>query len=178
MKIYTRTGDSGESGLYDGTRTLKSEQIFDVLGTLDELGAQIGMFMAINAQHDDFLKTVQQWLLNIGSIVATPSGNTLNLPVITSYDVSTIETKIDEMDAYLRPLKNFIIMDGVNLSSAQAHICRTVCRRAERELVRYGNVNENIIKLINRLSDYFFTLSRYESEVEKDDERNQQCSIM
>ena len=164
MKIYTRTGDYGVSGLYDGTRTQKSEQIFDVLGTLDELGAQIGMFMAVKALHNDFLKTVQRWLLNIGSIIATPSGNTLNLPIITADNVSVIESKIDDMDEHLQPLKNFIIMDGVNVSSAQAHICRTVCRRAERELVRYGNVNENIIKLINRLSDYFFTLSRYESE--------------
>lgn len=186
MKVYTRTGDNGSTSLYDGSRASKSEQIFDLLGTLDELAAHIGVFIAlVNSAtpvseipiHNTFLEKVQQILLNIGSIIATPSENK-SLPVITGKDVKSIEDSIDDLDLSLHPLQTFVVMTSVSPTAAQAHVCRTVCRRSEREYFRYGNVDENIAKFLNRLSDYFFTRARYEDEVPVNTEGKGTCHIM
>ena len=165
MKIYTKTGDGGVTGLYDGTRVQKAEQIFDVLGSLDELGSHIGLFLAnfpanFPGEEEKFLVNIQRTLLNIGSIIATPSGNK-DLPNITEQNIEEIEHEIDRIDIFLKPLTVFLIMAGESILSAQAHVCRTVCRRVERELEKYGNVDRLITRYINRLSDYFFTLARY-----------------
>ena len=178
MKVYTRTGDQGETGLYDGTRVLKSEQIFEVLGTIDELSAHVGVLM-FNVRNENkilyslkettskelnplkFLEGLQQKLLNIGSIIATPNPREgLVLPIIDGGDVHTIEAEIDMMDTKLKPLTTFLLQLGHSGSEAQAHVCRTLTRRCERELLKYGNVDENICIFMNRLSDYFFTLAR------------------
>lgn len=166
MKVYTRTGDNGLTSLYDGSRVAKTEQIFDVLGALDELASHIGVLCSKYKHCREFLQFVQRKLLNIGSIIATPSvdENTV-LPTIQDEDVVRIENEIDELDEVLKPLTVFLIMDGVNEPSAYAHVCRTVCRRAERELEKYGNVDRTITRFANRLSDYFFTLARFTSEV-------------
>ena len=182
MKIYTKTGDNGTTGLYDGSRVQKNDQILDVLGSLDELSAHIGMLLFVlkiknywshpmlkTASFEDtitmFLPNLQRQLLNIGSIIATPNpGENLKLPEIGEADIITIEEWIDTFDKSLHPLTTFIIQDGKNESEANAHICRTITRRVERELNKYGNVSENILKFINRLSDYFFTLARFVSE--------------
>lgn len=181
MKIYTKTGDNGTTGLYDGSRVQKSEQIFDVLGSLDELSAHIGSLLhalkkSREAQFDTildntismFLPNLQKQLLNIGSIIATPNqSKNLKLPEIVEEDVQKIEEWIDTFDKHLQPLTKFIIQDGKNEAEVNAHICRTITRRVERELNKYGNVDENIFKFINRLSDYFFTLARFVSETRK-----------
>ena len=178
MKVYTRTGDNGLTSLYDGSRVAKSEQIFDVLGALDELASHIGVLCSKYNNEStcvlhnkylrcgEFLQLVQRKLLNIGSIIATPNTNENTvLPTIQDEDVLKIEHEIDELDLFLKPLTVFLIMDGFNEQSAHAHVCRTVCRRAERELEKYGNVDRTISRFVNRLSDYFFTLARYSSEV-------------
>uniref|UniRef100_A0A6C0KQJ0 Cobalamin adenosyltransferase-like domain-containing protein n=1 Tax=viral metagenome TaxID=1070528 RepID=A0A6C0KQJ0_9ZZZZ len=176
MKVYTKTGDNGTSGLYDGSRVQKCEQIFDVLGTLDEMASHIGklIFLLRNfyiANSSDkhkiipYIISLQKTLLNIGSIIATPSrDDSFILPEFTEEQVSEIENYIDVMDSELKPLTVFIIQDGKNEIEAEAHICRTVTRRAEREINKYGNVSHEIFKFINRLSDFFFTLARYVSE--------------
>ena len=165
MKIYTKTGDSGETGLYDGTRVFKNEQIFDVLGSLDELSAHIGMLIFHTHKTSiSFLRNIQQNLLYIGSIIATPNPKEgQKLPVISDEHTLDIEKYIDELTLSLKPLNQFILQGGNSMSESQAHICRTVTRRTERELLKYGNVNEHIIKYMNRLSDLFFTIARYES---------------
>jgi cob(I)alamin adenosyltransferase len=166
MKIYTKTGDSGITSLYDGSRVQKSEQIFDVLGSLDELGSQIGVFLSFKEdENENFLLYVQKTLLNIGSIIATPSSNKDSLPVVADDAVTRVENEIDKLDSHLEPLTRFLIMDGKTETSAQAHVCRTVCRRVEREMEKYGNIDRTLTRFMNRLSDYFFTLARFESEV-------------
>ena len=172
MKIYTKTGDNGETDLYDGTRAQKSDQIFDLLGALDEVSSHLGLLILYLKERGNditnemaFLRKTQQTLLNIGSIIATPNpkgGQTL--PIISEEDVSEIETRIDRLDSFLQPLVVFILQGGTTISESQSHVCRTVTRRTEREMIKYGNVDEYIFKYINRLSDYFFTLARYCSE--------------
>lgn len=173
MKVYTRTGDHGETGLYDGTRALKSDQIFEVLGTIDELSAHVGVLMYQLRNSGKFLyigepcpliflEDLQKKLLNIGSIIATPNPKESHvLPEINESHIKAIEAEIDTMDLKLKPLTTFELQLGSSGSEAQAHVCRTMTRRAERELLRHGNVDENVCIFLNRLSDYFFTLARF-----------------
>ena len=180
-KIYTKTGDNGETGLYDGSRLAKTEPIFDVLGTLDELSSHIGVLITLyergwkitcfetlaeisrQIQHSLLnigrLRQIQQTLLNIGSVIATPNPEGKKLPDITGI-VESLESYIDEMDATLPPLTQFLLVGGTNLSESQAHVCRTVARRTEREFLKSGIDNDTIRIWLNRLSDYFFTLAR------------------
>lgn len=173
MKVYTKTGDNGTTGLYDGSRVDKGDQILDVLGTLDELSAHIGRLLFLMKTRYitpavdrfgliDFLKNLQRTLLDIGSIIATR-----NKPInkeITEKNASDVERLIDLLTVKLKPLTVFIVQEGRNEIEVESHICRTITRRVERELNRYGNVSEEILKFVNRLSDFFFTLARYESE--------------
>ena len=163
MKIYTKTGDKGETSLYDGSRIQKSEQIFDLLGTIDELSAHIGSLLVVYKV--DFLEQCQRLLIDMGSIIATPNPKEgTKLPVFIEKYVLDVEEHIDIMDKCLKPLTWFIIQTGENEAEARAHICRTITRKVEREMVRYGNVDEVMLKYINRLSDFFFTLARFVSE--------------
>ena len=170
MKVYTKTGDDGTTSLYDGTRVSKESPIFDVLGSIDELAAHIGVLSSFTHTEVDFLAWVQKRLLDIGSIIATPLGNKTNLPTIESGDVSKIEDQIDFMDLKLAPLTEFLVMVDETPMSAQAHVCRTVCRRVEREMEKYGNIGREVTRFINRLSDFFFTVARVEKEVYKTEE--------
>jgi cob(I)alamin adenosyltransferase len=174
MKIYTRSGDDGTTGLYDGSRIQKDDIILDVLGTIDELSSHIGLLMFYLKKDEKnilFLRNVQTLLLNIGSIIATQSID-ISILKINEMHISGIEKIIDYMDNYLEPLTVFIVQDGKNEKEANAHICRTITRRCERELYKYKNVDENICKFMNRLSDYFFTLARYTSETLKNEEKS------
>ena len=164
-KIYTKTGDKGETSLYDGTRVLKCDHIIDVLGNVDELNSEIGSIIALydkNLSNNlidnnfEFLKNVQSVLFDMGSIIAYANKNELDELYILN-----IEKYIDEMTNKLPKLYNFILPGG-NLLMAQVHRTRTICRRAERKLVELSHTNINTcIKFLNRLSDYFFTLARY-----------------
>jgi cob(I)alamin adenosyltransferase len=159
-KIYTKTGDNGETGLYDGSRLAKTEPIFDVLGTLDELSSHIGVLIACNVATTTLrLRRLQQILLNIGSVIATPNTDGRILPDISSI-VDSLESYIDDMDATLPPLTQFLLVGGGNVAESQAHVCRTCARRAEREFLKSGIDNDVIRIFLNRLSDYFFTLAR------------------
>lgn len=158
-RIYTKTGDQGLTGLYDGTRLSKTEPIFDLLGTLDELSSHIGMLI-LCCDKKPLLREIQQTLLNVGSIVATPNPTSKTVLPDISGIVERIENEIDQMEQTLPELKVFLLVGGDNSAESCAHVCRTVARRAEREFLKSGVDNDTIRIWLNRLSDYFFTLAR------------------
>ncbi|WP_312752468.1 cob(I)yrinic acid a,c-diamide adenosyltransferase [Psychrobacter sanguinis] len=175
-KIYTRTGDDGTTGLADGSRVSKSDLIFVVMGDVDELNAHIGMILAqINGLTAEKLEafstisislsTVQHLLFNVGGELAMPE-----YIGISEAHISWLESEIDAFNEELPALKDFILPAGSTLVS-QIHIARTVCRRAERQAVNLQLNNKeaisaNALKLLNRLSDWLFVLSRYCAKVE------------
>jgi cob(I)alamin adenosyltransferase len=156
MKLYTKKGDAGKTSLFDSSNHLKSEAIFDTLGTLDELSAQIGVLFVLT--HDEFERWLQSKLLDLGSILATNSV-VKQTTSISEDDVKRIETEIDRLEAENTPLRVFIL-PGVLLPDAISHVCRAVCRRAERELIRSSPQYILGIKFLNRMSDYFFAYAR------------------
>lgn len=170
MKIYTKQGDSGMTSLADGTKLAKSGLRLDTYGTVDELNSHLGVLIALLARENGFtadielLKKTQNGLFNLGSQLACVDKKiAAKLPNISSAQIEIFEKAIDQMDAQLAPLRNFILPGG-HLASAQAHICRTVCRRAERLCVALNEstpLDYPAIQYLNRLSDYFFTLARW-----------------
>jgi cob(I)alamin adenosyltransferase len=175
VKIYTKTGDGGKSSLFNGERRPKSDPIFDALGNVDELNAQLGLCFehAVLSQHHELsttLTTIQSTLLDLGSHIATPKTSEASdekrlerAKFNATSLLSMLETQIDAMDSELPPLRNFILPSG-GLTSAHLHVARAVCRRAERSIVpllEQGDVDEDAFKYINRLSDYFFQAARY-----------------
>lgn len=167
MKIYTRTGDQGETGLLGGTRVPKDDLRIEAYGTVDELNSHIGLLRETGVgPHTELLLGVQHALFVIGSRLATrdeDEAKRFKLPAITMDDVNALEDAMDRMDAELPPMRNFILPGG-SLAAAQAHVCRTVCRRAERRTVQLGNqgsVDPLLIKYLNRLSDLLFVLARH-----------------
>lgn len=167
MKIYTKTGDDGSTGLIGGRRVRKSELRLDVYGTVDELCATIG-WAAVGAAEEfaSRLRAVQDDLFVIGSHLATPEDEpatkTAWLPPIREVTVARLEREIDAADAELAPLKTFILPGGTELS-ARLHVARTVCRRGERLLVGLSAdhpVHPVIVTYLNRLSDWLFTQAR------------------
>ena len=169
MKIYTRGGDDGETGLYGGSRVSKSSPRVSCYGGSDELNSVLGWCASIESPLSDLLSREQHHIFNVGSHLATPADKANdNLPNLPTDCVATLENEIDDFDAQLEPLKNFILPGGCELS-ARLHIARTVCRRIERDLVELA-ANENIdgefIKYFNRLSDWLFTLARYANKLD------------
>jgi len=162
-KIYTRTGDKGSTSLIGGERVPKSHLRLECYGTIDELNAFTGKLKLL-CNTNETLENIQKRLFDIGGILATPNGKEWKgMPSINETHIKELEAEIDKMNSKLEPLKNFTI-PGENEINAEAHICRTVCRRAERILVKAKSklaINDFIIAYINRLSDYFFVLSRY-----------------
>lgn len=175
MKVYTKRGDKGETSLIGGTRISKYSLRIDTYGTTDELNAFVGLVRdAISTEKmmDELIRkelteqliTVQENLFTIGSNLAVdPEKSRMKLPSVHLGDVEILEKKIDRLDAELEPMRKFILPGG-NLIVSYCHVARTVCRRAERLCIGLASeteVDENIIKYLNRLSDYFFVLSRY-----------------
>jgi cob(I)alamin adenosyltransferase len=169
MKIYTKKGDNGITFLYDGSLVKKSENIFDVLGTSDELGSNIGLLIAfLSVSSVDvkdkiiiFLRQIQSDLQHINSELATPNPKQHHkLIKISETNVSSIEEHIDLLEEFNDKLTCFIL-PGVTIPDSQSHVCRTITRRMERELYKIGCDNTFIMKYINRLSDYFFVLARF-----------------
>lgn len=168
-KIYTKTGDKGSTGLVDGSRVSKSSFIIDTYGEVDELNSCIGIVCSFNiANHEsDTLKFIQNKLFDLGSLLACPpeSREKFKLSIINKANIDSLEKAIDRLQQGLPELKNFILPGGGHCA-AHTHICRTVCRRLERALVKLSEsdeprlVPENSIAFLNRLSDYFFVLSR------------------
>lgn len=165
MKIYTKTGDKGTTSLIGGARVPKYHPRIETYGTVDELIAYVGLLRDQQID-DDSKKTliiVQDRLMNCASILAADCTDCkVRIPIIDSSDISYIEKEIDRMDSMLEPLTSFILPGGHPAVSV-CHICRTVCRRAERlstKLAEETPIPENVIIYLNRLSDFFFTFSR------------------
>lgn len=165
MKIYTRTGDAGETSLFGGERVSKAELRIEVYGTVDELNSWIGLLrdQKVNNKRAEVLIEIQDRLFTIGSWLATIDSEKLaNLPALTEHDVSFLEIQIDQMENVLPAMRNFILPGG-HESVSFGHVTRTVCRRAERLAVRLNRaeeINPLIVKYLNRLSDYLFVLCR------------------
>lgn len=164
--VYTKTGDKGTTSLVGGTRVAKTHIRLNAYGTVDELNAHLGLLLTyLNEEHDrELLLQVQNKLFSVGSYLATDqSTTTLNCASIISVDdVTVLENAIDTMDELLPPLRAFVIPGGAR-GAAVCHICRTVCRRAERCVLSLKDtcvIDENVLAYINRLSDYLFVLSR------------------
>jgi len=163
MKIYTKTGDQGTTGILGSGRLDKFNIRIEAYGDVDELNAQIGV---LNTQFADGNgEWIQDRLFVLGSWLAVEPGleNQIQMPKIEISDIERLENAMDAMDAELPELKNFILPGG-QLASAQAHVARCICRRAERsvwELNQLHPVQAEIPVFLNRLSDYYFTLSRW-----------------
>lgn len=169
MKIYTRTGDKGITSLSDGSRVSKDSVLLHAYGTVDELNSFIGVL--ISQISDDFLTKVQNELFVVGGMLATPVANWekyWNVDLLADF-TTEVEREIDRMSAELEPMIGFILPQG-NRLIADIHVCRTVCRRAERHVVALIELDERYQKvqvLLNRLSDYFFILARFSHKKEK-----------
>ena len=160
FKVYTKTGDKGETGLFGGRRLPKSHLRIESYGTVDELNSYIGL---VNDNYQlPVLKKIQDRLFSIGSLLASdPEKNLLQLDLQES-DIETMEKAIDKWEVELPPLKNFILPGG-HTTVSFCHIARCVCRRAERRVVALSleeEIPEIIIRYLNRLSDFLFVLSR------------------
>lgn len=171
-RIYTRTGDSGDTRLVGGQRVAKDDLRIECYGTVDELNAFVGVARATAEQFGAvsfgklarILKRVQHELFNLGSILATlPADVHPKQPRITGAEIEQLEREIDESNEELQPLRSFVLPGGSRLD-AELHVCRTVCRRAERSLVRLArdaSVPAETVQYLNRLSDAFFVWSRW-----------------
>lgn len=170
MPIYTKKGDTGKTSLFNGTRVFKDNARVDTYGTIDELNSQIGVVIAhfTNQPYEQNLKRmllqIQDDLLNIGSFLADPTGiMSQNYAEHLQKEVKVFETAIDTMTEEMPPIRNFILPGGGKVGSF-LQMTRTIARRAERRLVtllQKETVEQTIIMYFNRLSDLFFTMSRY-----------------
>ena len=172
MKIYTKTGDKGTTALYGGTRVSKDHIRIESYGTTDELNAYIGLIRDQNIGNDlkEVLIKVQHNLFTLGAMLATPpekenlknGKKRLNIPLINEENILYLESEIDKMNDALPDMTHFILPGG-NTTVSYCHIARCVCRRAERLAVTLNDseaINMNIIRYLNRLSDYLFVLAR------------------
>jgi cob(I)alamin adenosyltransferase len=177
-KVYTKTGDKGETSLVSGNRTSKADLRIDLYGDLDGLNSQLGVAVShmsitkLFSLEIDFLQLIQSALFNLGSNMACEVENRdkYKLPQVKASLIEQMEKEIDRMDMELEPLKNFILPGG-SLSSAELHLCRTESRSVERKSIRYfketgEELPENCLIFLNRLSDYFFVLARYVNKKE------------
>lgn len=165
MRIYTRTGDAGETGLIGGQRVPKDDPRVDAYGTVDELNAVLGVarcYLENLPDLDALLEQFQNELFDIGAELASPPERATQFQSIEERHITALENAIDRLENELEPLRQFILPGGT-LASAYLHLARTVCRRAERQVVhlsRISTVNAAIIKYLNRLSDLLFVMAR------------------
>ncbi len=167
-RIYTRTGDDGDTSLFAGGRTRKDAARLHAYGTIDELNSVLGFALAqgLCTEVTGMLRVVQNDLFVVGADLATPlEAEAHGVLRVSPNQVTRLENEIDRMDEKLPPLKNFILPGGAP-GAASLHIARTVCRRAERWIVtlsREENLNTSIAQYVNRLSDWLFVAARYEN---------------
>ncbi|MDH3322406.1 MAG: cob(I)yrinic acid a,c-diamide adenosyltransferase [Flavobacteriaceae bacterium] len=172
MKIYTKTGDKGDTSLFGGNRVKKYHLRIEAYGTIDELNSHIGLIrdQKLDQQSFDALIKIQHQLFTIGAMLATPpdkeklkSGeDRLKIPKIDIDQIKFLENEIDNMNKTLQPMTQFILPGG-NTTVSFCHIARCVCRRAERTTVKLNEnelISDNILIYLNRLSDYLFVLAR------------------
>lgn len=166
MKIYTKHGDQGETGLFGGHRVPKDDLRIRAYGTFDELNASLGWALteaSISKDLETRLQRIQLELFQLGTELATPRGKDSGIALISSSQIEVLEKEIDSMEATLEPLKTFILPGGSRLS-ALLHCARTICRRAERELISLNRAEpqrSEVLQYMNRLSDYFFVSARF-----------------
>ncbi len=164
MKIYTKTGDKGSTSLFDCSRVSKSSNLINLLGDIDELNSFIGII-----ECPRLLEDIQIWLFDLGTIIANPIENKKYNFDINLEFTKILEKEIDEMTNELPKLKNFILPIG------NIHLSRAIARRCERRMVKikkdYFHIDDNCLIFINRLSDYLFTLARYDSYINKKEEK-------
>lgn len=168
QKIYTKTGDAGRTSLIGGTKVPKSHVRINAYGTTDELNAWIGMLgdHLADMHNRELLREIQDRLFTIGSALACDPHKeiSMKIPDLRESDILRLEKEMDAMNEKLLELKSFILPGG-HIAVSTAHICRTVCRRAERIIVELDTLEPLgqplIIKYLNRLSDYLFVLARY-----------------
>ena len=165
MKIYTKTGDKGETSPLSGSRVSKSDLRIESYGTVDELNSYLGL---IRDHIDDpalkeFITSIQEYLFTIGSHLADDGKRDFNLPELSEDFILTLEASIDSMNETVPPMTNFILPGGLPVIS-YIHIARTICRRAERRVVNLQSQESRydlVVRYLNRLSDYLFVLARY-----------------
>ena len=164
-RIYTRLGDSGETHLGDMSRVPKTHPRIEAYGTVDELNAHVGLALTIDdlpEPYAEWLRRIQNDLFDVGADISAPedpSSDRERLRVIPE-QVAWLEERCDEVNATLQPLKSFVLPGGTR-AAAQLHVCRTVCRRAERLAIACGEeLNREVVRYLNRLSDLLFILSR------------------
>lgn len=164
FKIYTKTGDEGQTALFGGKRLPKSHLRIECYGTVDELNSFIGLVR--DSTEDEHVRGVlfeiQNRLFDLGANLATDPSKNLPIPTIAQGDIQILENEIDEMESTLSPLKNFILPGG-HPTVSYCHVARCVCRRAERLVVALNmedSVSPEVLKYLNRLSDYLFVLAR------------------
>lgn len=166
MKIYTKTGDTGNTALFGGGRVHKDDSRVEAYGQVDELNSVLGMARAEGlGSLDGFMQSLQEQLFTVGSVLATPrdSKAAAMIPHLKNEWVTAMEEAIDSYDLEMAPLTTFILPGG-SKASAALHLARTVCRRAERRVVtlhREGTVEVEIVTYLNRLSDLLFAMARY-----------------
>ena len=166
VKIYTRTGDQGETALFDGRRVSKSDLRVDAYGEIDELNAAIGVVLAAGVDADiaTMLRAIERDLFAVGGRLADPShrvADRVQKAVVSPGDVARLEAWIDQLESELPPLRRFILPGG-SPAGAQLHVARTICRRAERRIVSLGpeSVEPELLAYVNRLSDFLFVAAR------------------
>ncbi|MBI3836796.1 MAG: cob(I)yrinic acid a,c-diamide adenosyltransferase [Planctomycetia bacterium] len=166
MKIYTKTGDAGETGLFGGPRVSKDAPRIEAYGTVDELNSMLGVVRAeaIENDVDAFLGRIQNELFALGAQLATPDPVAHHTALIGPPQIAALEAAIDRFEERLDPLQQFILPGGIP-AAAQLHLARTVCRRAERRLVTLVNqsaepIADDLVIYLNRLSDLLFVLAR------------------
>jgi cob(I)alamin adenosyltransferase len=162
-RIYTRLGDSGETHLGDMSRVSKTHPRIDAYGTVDELNAQLGVALAareLPESYSEWLRRIQNDLFDVGADIAAPEDPERERLRVVPEQTRWLEERCDEVNATLPPLKSFVLPGGTP-AAAQLHVCRTVCRRAERLAVAAGaELNPEVVRYLNRLSDLLFILSR------------------
>jgi cob(I)alamin adenosyltransferase len=169
MKIYTRTGDSGDTSLFGGQRVPKDAQRIEAYGTVDELNSLLGIVRAENgdSQIDEMLERVQNTLFDLGADLATPRSLNKSITRIAPRDTAVLEKYIDQTEPKLKPLRSFILPGGSPVA-ARLHFARTICRRAERVIVRLSrneDIGDEVTIYLNRLSDLLFVLARYANRI-------------
>ena len=184
VKVYTRTGDDGTTHCYKAGRISKSDIQISAVGTVDEVNSYTGL-LSSSLESDrfsdevTFRSQIQNRLFDLGGALATMHVKDQFEELIARIDEKPLEEKIDRMDQQLEPIKQFILPGGT-LAASQAHVCRSVCRRAEREVVAMieasdvsGEVRNGlsqVVQYLNRLSDFFFVLARYINKLENNDD--------
>ena len=173
MKIYTKTGDKGTTSLVGGTRVPKTHIRLEAYGTVDELNSNLGLLITylLDGKDKDFLQQVQDRLFAEGSQLATyrEKMELKEASIISSEQVEMVEREIDRLDTLLPPLSAFILPGG-SRGAALCHVCRTVCRRAERRILALAEqveISSELLAYVNRLSDYLFVLSRKMNQDDK-----------